>query len=276
MFEKNRFGVMQGRLLPKFNGRYQAHPLGYWEEEFSIAENLGLDCVEFILDYNDFQLNPLLSSNGIDDILAVVERTGITVETVCADYFMEAPLHSDNDDVAKASQNILRNLVSNGARLGLSNIVIPCVDQSALRSQKEIKRFIASVEQVIGDFEDKGIYLSLETDLPPGPFSELLNAFDSDRVSVNYDIGNSAALGFNPEDEFKSYGNRITDVHIKDRMLHGGPVKLGCGNADFELCFNKLRETEYSGPFIMQAYRDDEGVALFKEQLLWIFQKFER
>ena len=33
-------GIMQGRLLPKFKGRYQAHPLGYWHEEFLIAKDI--------------------------------------------------------------------------------------------------------------------------------------------------------------------------------------------------------------------------------------------
>ena len=49
----NKIGVMQGRLLPKYQGRYQAHPVGYWQDEFIAAREVGLDCIEFILDYND-------------------------------------------------------------------------------------------------------------------------------------------------------------------------------------------------------------------------------
>ena len=30
---------MQGRLLPKYKNKYQAHPVGYWENEFPIAQN---------------------------------------------------------------------------------------------------------------------------------------------------------------------------------------------------------------------------------------------
>ena len=26
-------GIMQGRLLPKYKKKYQAHPVGYWENE---------------------------------------------------------------------------------------------------------------------------------------------------------------------------------------------------------------------------------------------------
>ena len=47
-----KFGCDAGRLLPKYQGRYQAHPVGYWQDEFPEAANAGLDCIEFILDYN--------------------------------------------------------------------------------------------------------------------------------------------------------------------------------------------------------------------------------
>ena len=118
--------------------------------------------------------------------------------------------------------------------------------------------------------EEKKIYLSLETDLAPKPFVELLDSFNSDRVTVNYDIGNSAALGYDPVEELNAYGTRITDIHIKDRFLNGGPAILGEGEADFISFFNKLFDLNYKGPFIMQAYRDDEGVEIFKQQLEWI------
>ena len=62
----NPIGVMQGRLMPKYLGRYQAHPIGYWQEEFQKAAELELDCIEFILDYNDADQNPLMTLGGFD------------------------------------------------------------------------------------------------------------------------------------------------------------------------------------------------------------------
>ena len=55
---------MQGRLLPKYKGNYQAHPIGYWQSEFKIAQDIGLDCIEFILDFNKADENPLLKISG--------------------------------------------------------------------------------------------------------------------------------------------------------------------------------------------------------------------
>jgi len=267
---KNKIGVMQGRLVPKYQGRYQAHPIGYWQDEFKVAKEIGLDCIEFILDFNDLELNPLLKDGGIEELQLVIQQSGVSVKSICADYFMEAPLHSSDDAVAKNSLEILTRLLEVAASLEITDIVIPCVDQSTLDSEEAVERFVNQIRSVIPIIENKNINLSLETDLAPKPFVDLLNKIGSERITVNYDIGNSAALGFDPVEELNSYGNRITDIHIKDRILGGGPVTLGEGNADFVKFFNKLKEFDYKGPFIMQAYRDDEGVAIFKKQLSWI------
>ena len=72
-------GVMQGRLLPQYKGRYQAHPLGYWQDEFALAANLGLDCIEFILDFNDAVHNPLLTQEGRKQIKSLSDQTGVRV-----------------------------------------------------------------------------------------------------------------------------------------------------------------------------------------------------
>ena len=86
-------------------GRYQAHPIGYWKDEFIIAKEIGLDSIEFILDYNDYMKNPLMSRNGIKEILKIIEQSGVKVRSICADFFMEAPLHSDD---AKVRDKILK------------------------------------------------------------------------------------------------------------------------------------------------------------------------
>ena len=267
---KNKIGVMQGRLLPKYQGRYQAHPVGYWQEEFPMAKKLGLDCIEFILDFNDALDNPLLKDGGVDEIKTISKATGVTVRTICADYFMEAPLHSEDPNIVENSHNIMVKLLKNAIQIGVTDIVIPCVDQSTINGKKAVERFINNMSPLVDLAEKCKINLSLETDLAPKPFFELLDQLNSDRVTVNYDIGNSAALGYNLVEELEAYGDRITDIHIKDRVLDGGSVLLGEGNADFDAFFNKLEEFDYQGPFIMQAYRDEDGIDIFKQQLNWV------
>ena len=266
----NLIGVMQGRLLPKYNGRYQAHPVGYWQDEFDTANEFGLSCIEFILDYEDASKNPLLKKGGIKEIKLISDQSGVFVKTVCADYFMHAPLHSPDKVTSLQSQKVLVELINNVAELGVTDIVLPCVDNSSLTLESSYSLFFQTLMPIIDVAEKRNVNISLETDLPPQHFLELLDFFQSDCIKVNYDIGNSAALGFNPVKELEAYGNRISDIHIKDRILNGGSVELGHGNGDFYSFFEKLKEYNYQGPFIMQAYRDDEGVDIFKSQLDWV------
>ena len=266
----NKIGVIQGRLVPKYQDRYQAFPVGMWQDEFKVAKECGLDLIEFILDFNDAEENPLLKEGGVDEIKSIINKTGVSVQTICADYFMEAPLHSSDDKVSEESFKILEQLLETAKTLQITDIVIPCVDQSSLETKEAVNRFVEQITKIIPKIEKLNINLSLETDLAPQPFIELLDKLNSKSITVNYDIGNSAALGFDSDEELNAYGDRITDIHIKDRILGGGPVMLGEGNANFVKFFGKLKEFDYQGPFIMQAYRDVEGISIFKSQLKWI------
>ena len=223
-------GIMQGRLLPRYKNRYQAHPVNYWQSEFYIAKELGFSQIEFILDFNEYKKNPLMSKLGIKEIQNIIKESGIKVKSICADYFMEAPLHSKHK---KQSEKILKKLILNAKKLNVIDIVIPCVDQSTLKTDSNMKSFVSSIKKVLPLAETYNININFETDLSPKRFKKLLDSFDSQNIKVNYDIGNSASLGYNPEEEFKAYGDYISDLHIKDRVLNGGSVKLGCGNADF-------------------------------------------
>ena len=265
-----KLGIMQGRLLPKYKSRYQAHPVRYWQAEFNIAKELGLNQIEFILDYNDVEKNPLISKDGIKEIKEMINLTGVDVKSICADYFMEAPFHSKHQ---KQSEKILKKLIKNVKSLNIIDIIIPCVDQSTIKNKKDINMFVESINKVLPLAEKHGIYINFETDLNPDRFKELLNKFNSKNIKVNYDIGNSASLGYSPKEEFKAYGEYISDLHIKDRVLKAGSVKLGTGNADFKTVFELLKKYKFNGNIIMQAAKANDYIddlIMLKEQKKFI------
>ena len=66
-------------------------------------------------------------------------------------------------------------------------------------------------------------------------------------------------MGFEPNQEFLNYGNRILNVHIKDRKLKGSTVPLGEGDADIPLVLSLLSKYNYSGNFIFQTARTYKG-----------------
>lgn len=270
----NRLGVMQGRLLPKYRGRYQAHPVGYWSKEFEIARSFGLSFIEFILDYENINQNPLMHDAGLDEIRNCSDQSGIAVKTICADYLMEAPLHHTNKEVVAQSIRLLSRLLKNANILGVTDIVIPCVDQARFADEWMMTTFIQNSRPVRDMAEKLNIRLALETDLSPELFRGFLEELDSPVFTVNYDTGNSAAMGYDPVLELAAYGERISDIHLKDRARGGPSVELGRGDTDFQSFFNALTSLHYTGPLIMQAYRDEEGVAIFKTQLDWLVENF--
>ena len=58
-------------------------------------------------------------------------------------------------------------------------------------------------------------------------------------------MGNSASLGYNVKEELKLYKGRIYNIHLKDRLLNGGNVRFGTGNADFKNFFYNIKKIDY-------------------------------
>ena len=74
--------------------------------------------------FRSVELNPLLKKGGIKEILEISQKTGVTVQTICADYFMEAPLHSNDRAVVEKSFQVLEVLLETAKSLQITNIVI--------------------------------------------------------------------------------------------------------------------------------------------------------
>jgi len=138
-------------------------------------------------------------------------------------------------------------------------MVLPFVDDSAIETDAELWAATSALERVMPVAEETGIEIHLETSLPPTRFAELLDRLPHPMIKVNYDLGNSASLGYHPCREFAAYGLRVGSVHIKDRIRGGSTVPLGTGDADPAALFDCLHAVDYSGDFILQVARDAPG-----------------
>lgn len=247
------FGIMQGRLSPQYDGRYQSHPRGHWQGEFFIAKALGLNLIEFIVDSWYLDDNPLLTLEGVAEVKAISQDSGVHIKSLCADVFMDITFIGDT---ATQACDLLNKLIVVSVELGIRDVVIPCVDRSSLKKfPEQTTQFVELLKPLCQQASDQGVRLNFETDLAPKEFSRLLDQLGRENAWVNYDIGNSASLGFCANEEFDAYGDRISNVHIKDRVLHGTTILLGSGNADFATVIERLKSMNYCGPLIFQAAR---------------------
>ena len=258
------FGVMQGRLSEMSDRGYQAFPWATWRSEFSLAAQRGLEHVEWVLDTWHVRENPLLISP--DEVSSEVQRTGVNVISVCADFLMDTPLDRQN----RQSWDVVENLLAKMHSLGIHWLVVPCVDQASLRMPLALRRFEGAAKELVKMLEGTDVKISIESDLAPKDFAKLLYNLDPNAFGANYDIGNSASLGYRVEEEFDEYGSRINLVHMKDRRLNQESVFLGTGDADIPQVVGLLDAYTFSGPVTMQAYRDWEGVQILDSQLEWL------
>jgi len=259
-------GIMQGRLLPKFKSQYQAHPIGYWQKEFKLAKIHQLKYIEFIFDSYLYDKNPIFDNKGIVEIKKIISDTGVGVRSICADIFMQWPIKNMTKKEESLYGSILEQLICNLSKLGGTDIVIPCVDKSSLKTKKD-QLIIASF---LGDFNNlcckMDINLSLETDLLPIDFLDFISIIKNKKVRVNYDSGNSASLGYNFQEELKLYGDKISNIHIKDRKFRSGPILLGQGDAELKNVKDFISSRDYNGIVIFQAFRDNNPIETFKKQ----------
>ena len=118
-------------------------------------------------------------------------------------------------------------------------------------------------------FKKYNIKIIFESDFDPYKLNDFIQYLNLDVFGINYDMGNSASQGFNIADEFLAYGNRIWNVHVKDRLLGGTTVPLGDGNVNFDDVFRSLKSIDYSGNLILQTARAK------KENHLFVLNKFK-
>jgi hexulose-6-phosphate isomerase len=265
----NEIGIMQGRLSPRIDGKIQAYPASTWQKEFEIAQEIGYAAIEWIVE-KPVETNALMTDSGKGEIKKVIASTGVRIDYVCADIFMQQPLVRMTEETKSQNKDYLLEILKNAKEVGAIGVEIPFVDNSSIKNDKEKQEFIDAMQDAFKLAKDLDLKISLETDLSPIAFKELLEQIDLDFVQANYDIGNSASLGFDPKEELNAYGQRILNVHVKDRKLGGTTVQLGTGNADINLVIQKLQEFGYSGGLTMQAARGENDVETAQEQLVYV------
>lgn len=255
-------GIMQGRLTPMKGRGIQFFPFEEWEKEFNLAKELQLDEIEWIFDYDRYDENPLWTKDGRKKIKEVTEKTGVKVKSVCWDYFMRRPCYKcsekEYEDVFQENISFFKKTITAMKEIGAGLIEIPMVDDSSLKSDREKTKAIKLICLFCDMAKEYDIHVGLETDLPPIKFREFIDEIGRENLEANYDSGNSSGLGYPPKEEILSLGNKIYNVHIKDRVYKGSTVEPGTGSADFEEVFSGLKQTGYKRSFILQAARGEE------------------
>ena len=276
MTQKNsRIGFMQGRLSPRIDGKIQAFPWPYWEAEFPLANSLGLSSMEWTLDQDRIFENPLMTEAGRAVIRHLSKENDILVSSLTGDCFMQAPFWKAKGQEQLDLVSTCEKVLNACADVGIKFIVIPLVDNGALTTSQEQE----ALENVLLGFvplmQAKDLVIVFESDFAPPKLAEFIARLPAAQFGINFDMGNSASLGWEPEEEIRLLANRILNVHVKDRVLGGTTVPLGQGNVKFPKVFASLRAANYDGNFILQTARadDDDHVSALRRYIKFVAEQ---
>ena len=265
-------GFIQGRMSPLVDGKIQAFPWNNWEKEFEIASKYNFKIMEWTLDQLDLYKNPLMTKDGQNKIKFLSEKYDISISSLTGDCFMQNPFYKVDGMVRYNLLQDLKKIIIACGSLDIKFIVFPLVDNGSLESKEQeqiLKDGLSSVDSLL---QMNNVKIIFESDYSPDKLNDFICNYPSEYYGINYDIGNSAALDFDSKEEIKAYGDKILNVHIKDRLLGGTTVPLGKGNADIQKVLDELASIGYDGNYILQTARaknDHIGVLCsYREQVL--------
>jgi len=251
----NEIGFMQGRLCAPVDGKIQAFPWDHWRDEFPLAQRFGFPLMEWTLDQERLHDNPVMTEGGRAEIRALSSRYGVRVRSLTGDCFMQAPFCKAPKDEKPRLLEDLKAVIRACAALGVSYLVVPLVDNGSLETEEQEGELTQQLLRLTARLCELSVKVIFESDFAPQRLAHFIGGFPAEAFGVNYDIGNSAALGYEAEEEIACYGERICNVHVKDRLLGGTTVPLGTGNAEFAAVFGALKQARYAGNFILQTAR---------------------
>ncbi len=264
----NQIGIIQGRLSERPFPNLQKFPKETWEKEFEYASQIGFDYIEWILEESNYQENPLWTSEGRIKIRSRILDTGIPVNSICADYFLDNPMHKRGREELKKEVQILKQLIEYSADIGAKIILLPVLEKAEIETREEQKLLVDGLQECILKLEECDMYLGIESELPKYDYYELVKEFNSNHIGVYYDTGNCAFRGYDMKKDMEVLKNLLVCVHVKDRLFGGGSTWLGTGDTNLAEGIPYLISQKYKGDFTLQTYFEYEPIETAKKNLL--------
>ena len=260
------YGVVQGRLLPQTTDFIQDFPTNNWVDEFVIASKIGCDHIEWIVtgDKISYRKNPLMSNLIRDDITYINDDMGVHISGICLDSLITVGICGDAFD-------IIDHCSYRAASLGIGRVILPLLETASVRLPSLRNEFLDGLNRFNEERSDEkcflftrgkshnNIELSLETDLPADDVVSLLDEIHSIldvKVSVTLDIGNLLMRGFDVKRHVDTYGDKITNLHVKDATLGIGTSSKYLSGETIEMIRDIVSSCESLEYVTFQMYRD--------------------
>jgi L-ribulose-5-phosphate 3-epimerase len=248
----HRIGIMQGRLVASANGELDCPPGPRWREEFEIAASLALNHIELVAEKVVDLDNPIWSATGRGELLTVADAVGVNLISLCAN---ETLTHRFDDP--GFALDLATRLAPLLADIQLRIVVLPLLEASDL-SVLDWPGAARAVHLFAAAIAERGARVVLELGVPAAEALRFQVATDSQHVGLCYDVGNSAALGFDVPTDLRQLGPQVWHLHAKDKDSAGQNVRFGTGSVPFDRVFAELAAQGFDGLITMEATRGED------------------
>ena len=252
---ENRIGFMQGRLSPLIKNKIQSFPIGHWQNEFLISKRLGIRLMEWTINDDKFNQNPIIKNNSWHRIKKLSSNFQVKIKSITADFFMENPVWKLNIKNQIKLIKKFKLLLYSCNKLKIDKIILPLVDNSSIKNKSEEDQLCVFIFKFNTFLKNNRLKILFESDKNPIELNKFINKFPKKNFGINYDTGDSASLGHDSIEQLNLNGKSIFNIHIKDRKYKGNTVPLGEGDFEFDKFFKRLKKTHYRGNFILQTAR---------------------
>ena len=233
-------GIIQGRLTSPIEG-HQTTPAN-WVREFDICKSLGLNHVEWNIDFNKNRDNPILSDQNIKDYKNMIS-------SVCFDTLVSKDAFNKNYFEYQTYHNTEKII-----NAGIHSVTFPLLESSRVRSDRDVAKIVELIKNYKHRFPSININLELDCEI------EIIDAILSelDFCFLTYDTGNLTYSNVSHELYIDKFFNRINNVHLKDRSSSTGEsFNNFMGDTPFLEIFKNLSSRQYDKLFTLQMARND-------------------
>ncbi|MBI2603641.1 MAG: sugar phosphate isomerase/epimerase [Deltaproteobacteria bacterium] len=199
----------------------------------------------------------------------------VAIPSINVDHFKLGGLTHRNQQERETNISILMRIIERSKSLEIERILIPLFDHAEIHVNEDAAILRSSLEVPLKYAAEMNVELCLETTLPAHKNLFLFQPVWEVPLRFYYDIGNSAAFGFNLDEELKQLGPWISGVHIKDRVFMGGNVPIGEGSVNFRKSFRGLLNLPYRGPWVLETTPGDSPNKFAKRHISFTINLLE-
>ena len=273
--KKNPIGIYEKAIANKFN----------WSDKIEIAKKAGFDFLEMSVDESDERLSRLeWTKEERRDFKGLLEKNNFHIRSMCLSAHRRFPFGSRDEQKRERAYEIMDKAIELALDLGIKNIQLAGYDVYYEESDNETKEmFIEGLKYAARKAASENIMLSIEimdTEFI-GTVTRCLEFIDkvkSPWLQIYPDLGNLSQWTDSPDKELEKGLEHIVAIHLKDTKPGIFKcVPFGEGTVDFKGLFGKITELNYTGPFLVEMWADneksyeiEEAVSEIKNAKLWL------